>query len=63
MTILNMRPADECLYDEISLGEVMLRLDPGEGRIKTARSLHVWEGGGEYNVAKALSSCFGLRTA
>ena len=47
----------------ISLGEIMLRLDPGEGRIKTARSFRVWEGGGEYNVARGLRRCFGMRTA
>ena len=41
----------------------MLRLDPGEGRIRTARQFRVWEGGGEYNVARGLRRCFGLRTA
>lgn len=50
-------------WDCLSLGEVMLRLDPGEGRIRAARQFTVWEGGGEYNVARALSACFGLRTA
>src|SRR3569623_1201269 len=50
-------------WDCISLGEVMLRLAPGEGRIHTARHLSVWEGGGEYNVARGLRRCFGLRTA
>ncbi|MBT9329877.1 sugar kinase [Paracidobacterium acidisoli] len=50
-------------WDCISLGEVMLRLDPGEGRIHTAREFRVWEGGGEYNVARGLRRCFGLRTA
>ena len=49
--------------DLVALGEVMLRLDPGEGRIRTARTLRVWEGGGEYNVARGLRRCFGLRTA
>ncbi len=44
---LNLRPAKECRYDAVSLGEVMLRLDPGEGRIRTARSFRAWEGGGE----------------
>jgi 2-dehydro-3-deoxygluconokinase len=46
----------------VALGEVMLRLDPGEGRIATTRTFQVWEGGGEYNVARALRRCFGLRT-
>src|SRR5580704_4698468 len=50
-------------WDCLSLGEVMLRLDPGEGRIHTTRHFQVWEGGGEYNVARGLRRCFGLRTA
>jgi 2-dehydro-3-deoxygluconokinase len=50
-------------WDLLSLGEVMLRLDPGELRIHTTRSFQVWEGGGEYNVARGLRRCFGLRTA
>jgi len=50
-------------WDCVSLGEVMLRLDPGDGRIHTARHFTVWEGGGEYNVARGLRRCFGLRTA
>jgi 2-dehydro-3-deoxygluconokinase len=59
---LKIKSSKECRYDEISLGEVMLRLDPGEGRIRTARSFKAWEGGGEYNVARGLRKCFGLRT-
>ncbi len=51
------------MYDQVSLGEVMLRLDPGEGRIRTARGFRVWEGGGEYNTSRGLRKCFGLRTA
>ena len=51
------------MIDVVALGEVMLRLDPGEGRIRTARSFQVWEGGGEYNVVRGLRRCFGLRTA
>ncbi|MFJ8363768.1 sugar kinase [Streptomyces sp. NPDC093984] len=47
----------------IALGEVMLRFDPGEGRIRTARTFQVWEGGGEYNLVRGLRRCFGLRTA
>jgi 2-dehydro-3-deoxygluconokinase len=50
-------------WDCLSLGEVMLRLDPGENRIHTTRNFQVWEGGGEYNVARGLRRCFGLRTA
>ncbi|MFI2283608.1 PfkB family carbohydrate kinase [Nocardia beijingensis] len=51
------------MTDVIALGEVMLRFDPGEGRIRTARTFQVWEGGGEYNVVRGLRRCFGLRTA
>ena len=57
------RPASQCRFDLVSLGEVMLRLDPGDGRIHTAREFRVWEGGGEYNVARGLCRCFGQRTA
>lgn len=60
---LDLRPAADCRYDIVSLGEVMLRLDPGEGRIRTARSFRAWEGGGEYNVARGLRRAFGLRGA
>ena len=60
---LKIRPQSECRWDLVSLGEVMLRLDPGDARIHTARSFRVWEGGGEYNVARGLRRCFGLRTA
>jgi 2-dehydro-3-deoxygluconokinase len=60
---LNLKPKESCKWDQVSLGEVMLRLDPGIGRVHTARSFHVWEGGGEYNVARGLKRCFGLRTA
>src|ERR1051325_1801333 len=54
---------DDYTYDQLSLGEIMLRLDPGEGRIRTARQFKAWEGGGEYNVARGLRKCFGLKTA
>jgi 2-dehydro-3-deoxygluconokinase len=60
---LPLRDQSKCRYDQISLGEIMLRLDPGEGRVRTAREFKVWEGGGEYNVARGLRRCFGLRTA
>ena len=63
MAILDIKPAESCRYDLISLGEIMLRFDPGEGRIHTTRSFRVWEGGGEYNVARGLRRCFGMRTA
>ena len=63
MAILEIKPASSCRYDLVALGEIMLRLDPGEGRIRTARQFRVWEGGGEYNVARGLRRCFGLRTA
>ena len=60
---LAIKPKDSCAFDQVSLGEVMLRLDPGEGRVRTARHFAVWEGGGEYNVARGLRKCFGLKTA
>jgi 2-dehydro-3-deoxygluconokinase len=62
MSLLEMRPAQECRYDLVALGEVMLRLDPGNGRVATTRSFAVSEGGGEYNVARGLKRCFGMRT-
>ncbi len=58
---LEIRPSKDCDYALVSLGEVMLRLEPGEGRVKTARQFRAWEGGGEYNVARGLRRCFGKR--
>ena len=63
MIPINLKAAESCKWDCVSLGEVMLRLDPGEERIHTARNFRVWEGGGEYNVARGLRRCFGMRTA
>ena len=63
MSWLTVKPKDQCEFDLIALGEVMLRLDPGDTRIRTARSFKAWEGGGEYNVARGLRRCFGQRTA
>jgi len=60
---LVIRKKEECKWDLVSLGEVMLRLDPGDVRVATARQFQVWEGGGEYNVARGLRRCFGLKTA
>jgi 2-dehydro-3-deoxygluconokinase len=60
---IQLRDKARCQYDMIALGEIMLRLDPGEGRIRCAREFKVWEGGGEYNVARGLRQCFGLKTA
>jgi len=60
---LNVAAKEGRRWDLVALGEVMLRLDPGEGRIHTAREFRVWEGGGEYNVARGLKRCFGLDTA
>jgi 2-dehydro-3-deoxygluconokinase len=59
---LNIKSREECRWDAAALGEVMLRLDPGDGRIRTTRHFQVWEGGGEYNVMRGLRRCFGLRT-
>src|SRR5437763_635089 len=60
---LTIKPRKECHWDLVSLGEVMVRLDPGDRRVATARSFEVCEGGGEYNVARGLKRCFGLNTA
>lgn len=60
---MKTRLAAETKYDSVSMGEIMLRLDPGEGRVRTTRQFQVWEGGGEYNVARGLKRCFGMRTA
>lgn len=60
---LTVKPKEGCRWDVVSLGEVMLRLDPGEGRVHTTRTFQVWEGGGEYNVARGLKRCFGLDAA
>jgi 2-dehydro-3-deoxygluconokinase len=63
MAKLSVKSKSGCMWDLVSLGEVMLRLDPGNERISTARRFRVWEGGGEYNVARGLKRCFGLDTA
>ncbi|PYY01450.1 MAG: sugar kinase, partial [Acidobacteria bacterium] len=62
MPPLTTKPQSECKWDLVSLGEVMLRLDPYDARISTTRTFRVWEGGGEYNVARGLLRCFGMRT-
>jgi 2-dehydro-3-deoxygluconokinase len=60
---LTIKSKDDCRWDVVSLGEVMLRLDPGNGRVHTTRNFQVWEGGGEYNVARGLRRCFGMDAA
>jgi 2-dehydro-3-deoxygluconokinase len=60
---VKIRPKQECRWDLVSLGEIMLRLDPGDHRVWTTRNFSVYEGGGEYNVARGLRRCFGLDTA
>ena len=63
MIPISLKAAETCRWDCVSIGEVMLRLDPGEERIHAARNFRAWEGGGEYNVARGLRRCFGMRTA
>jgi 2-dehydro-3-deoxygluconokinase len=63
MAELKIKPRTGCMWDLVSLGEVMLRLDPGDQRISTTRQFRAWEGGGEYNVARGLKRCFGMETA
>ncbi|MDO8301653.1 MAG: sugar kinase, partial [Sedimentisphaerales bacterium] len=58
-----VKPKTGCKYDIISLGEIMIRLDPSDDRIHTARHFRAWEGGGEYNVARGLRRCFGKTAA
>jgi 2-dehydro-3-deoxygluconokinase len=60
---LTIKPRNDCRWDVVSLGEVMLRLDPGDRRVHTTRNFQVWEGGGEYNVARGLRRCFGMEAA
>ncbi len=60
---MKIKPRESCRWDLVSLGEVMLRLDPGGSRVSTTREFHAWEGGGEYNVARGLRRCFGMNTA
>jgi 2-dehydro-3-deoxygluconokinase len=60
---MKIKTKDQCRWDLVSLGEVMLRLDPGDGRIATTRQFQAWEGGGEYNVSRGLKRCFGMETA
>ena len=60
---LQLKQQGTYAFDEVSMGEILLRLDPGEGRIKTARHFAAWEGGGEYNVARGLRKCFGMKTS
>ena len=60
---MNIKPKSACRWDLVALGEVMLRLDPGDSRIHTTRDFRAWEGGGEYNVARGLKRCFKLDTA
>jgi 2-dehydro-3-deoxygluconokinase len=61
--MITLRNKDDCAFDMIALGEIMLRLDPGDMRVRNARHFRVWEGGGEYNVARGLRRCFGLKTS
>ncbi len=63
MAILELPTREHCMWDAVSLGEIMLRFDPGDRRVHTTRSFNVWEGGGEYNVARGLRRCFGLTTS
>ena len=63
MAFLDIKAKSECKYDITALGEVMIRLDPGDNRIHTTRAFRVWEGGGEYNVARGLRRCFGMDAA
>jgi 2-dehydro-3-deoxygluconokinase len=60
---MKIKSSSTCSFDQISLGEIMLRLDPGETRIRAARNFATWEGGGEYNTSRGLRKCFNMKTA
>ncbi len=62
MSVMKLRPEKECRYDAVSLGEVMLRLDPVDVPFEKARNSRIWHGGGETNVSEGLSYCFGKKT-
>jgi len=61
MANLNVRPQEQCRWDGVALGEVMIRLDPIDVPFERARICRIWHGGGETNVAEGLAYCFGLR--
>ena len=63
MADVKIKSADECRYDGVSLGEVMMRIDPGDVPTARARTARIWHGGGETNVAEGLAACFGMRAA
>lgn len=63
MATFTVKKPEDCRWDILSLGEIMLRLDPGDTRVRRARSFQAWEGGGEYNVARGLRRCFGQRAS
>jgi 2-dehydro-3-deoxygluconokinase len=60
--MMKLRPENECQYDVVSLGEVMLRLDPVDVTFEKARTAKIWHGGGETNVSEGLSYCFGKKS-
>lgn len=62
MAKINLKPREECRWDQLSLGEIMMRIDPGDVPTAKAKSGRIWAGGGETNVAVGLSGCFGLKT-
>lgn len=63
MAQIHVLSTEDCRWDAVALGEIMLRFDPGDARIKTARTFTAWEGGGEYNVVRGLRKCFKMNTS
>jgi 2-dehydro-3-deoxygluconokinase len=63
MNKLSVKSKADSRWDLVSLGEVLLRFDSGDERIHNARTFRVWDGGGEYNVARGLAKVFRQRTA
>jgi 2-dehydro-3-deoxygluconokinase len=62
MATLKIKSADQCKWDGVALGEVMLRFDPGDVPFERARTCRIWHGGGETNVAEGMAYCFRLRS-
>lgn len=61
--MLKIKDKKNCRWDLVSLGEVLLRFDSGDERIHTTQNFRVFDGGGEYNVARNLAKTFRQRTA
>lgn len=59
--MLDLKNNSGCQWELVSLGEILLRFDPGAQRIHTSREFTVWDGGAEYNVAANAARVFNRR--